>query len=137
VSAHAHFRQAAVVAVVAWVAGECWAAPWNPVFWPTTYWSILLGVFVFLFGLGVNRRTASIAIDLSLLTIVAAIAAAFAWNLWMMHGWFHWKWLHWLSSATHSDGEGAYRMIEYQFFLVMFVAALVMWLTWRRKNSIH
>jgi hypothetical protein len=53
----------------------------------------------------------------------------------MMHGWFHWDWTSWLSSVTGSDGEGAYRMVEYQFFVLLFVLGSVLWFPARHMAS--
>lgn len=53
----------------------------------------------------------------------------------MWHGWFNWSWLHWLSAITGSDGEGSYRMIEYQFFLALFVVAALTWVWASRTDA--
>jgi len=50
----------------------------------------------------------------------------------MWHGWFSWDWLGWLAQATGSDGEGAYRMVEFQFFLLIFAVSIGVWLRFPR-----
>lgn len=122
-----NFRSVAVQAVLAWFAAECWAAPWDPVFWPKVSRGILLGVFCLLVVLGIRARTRNLATDLAILSFAAALGASLAWSLWMWHGWFNWDWLRWLPSITGSDGEGSYRMIEYEFFLVLFFVATLAW----------
>lgn len=126
-------RPIAVSAVLSWIAAECWAAPWHSVFWPLTHKSVLLGVFSALFLFGLRHGSRELAADVALLSIASAVGASFAWNLWMFHGWFNWSWLHWLPSATGSDGEGSYRMIEYEFFLIIFLIATGTWLVVRSR----
>jgi hypothetical protein len=59
------------------------------------------------------------------------------WDLWMMHGWFQWDWVTFLAFATKSDGEGAYRMVEFQFFLIVFSALFIAWLVLRSNTSVN
>jgi hypothetical protein len=128
-------RDPAVAAVLAWIAGECWAAPWNAVLSPVAHWGTLLVAFSIVFALGVRGSTRHAGIDLSLITIGATLVASWLWRLWMWHGWFSWDWLGWFVQVTGSDGEGAYRMVEYQFFLLVFAAVFAVWLPYSRIHG--
>lgn len=121
-------REPAVAAVLAWVTAECWASPWNPVLRPVAHWATLLVTFAIVFTLGVGSSTRRVGTDLSLISIGATLVASWLWSLWMWRGWFSWEWLGWLAQATGSDGEGAYRMVEYQFFLLIFAVTIAVWL---------
>lgn len=120
-------RQFAVTVVLAWLAGECWAAPWDPISWPNIGRGISLAVFVSLCLLSIFERTRTLGTDAALLTFAATLGASFMWSLWMWHEWFNWSWIHWLPTITGSDGEVSYRMIEYEFFLLLFGAGALLY----------
>lgn len=114
------FRHGLLALVAFWIAGEFWAFPWSPAFWPDTSLGIQLGVFASLALLHANTRLRALTIDIALITMASRLLATLAWRQWMVEGWFNWGWLDWLAHITQSDGEGAYLMVEYQFFVISF-----------------
>lgn len=130
-------REIAIFLIVCWTSASCWSAPWNPVLWPIAHSITQYGVFAGLFALTFSARARNHVIDLSIISVLSAMAAMFLWDLWMMHGWFYWDWVTFLAFATKSDGEGAYRMVEYQFFLIVFSALVIAWLVLRSNTSVN
>ncbi len=114
-------RNVLLALIVFWVAADCWAFPWDPVWWPRVYWVVQFGTFTMLAAAYFARGCRGYAIDVSLITVGSRIIASLAWQQWMMNGWFGYSWLEWLPRVTGSDGEGSYKMVEYEFFVLAFV----------------
>ena len=87
-------------------------------------WVGAIILFLLLAGL---PRTRKLCLHLSGISIAAYFCAGMWWQLWMSSGSHNPGWLYTVAHLIGTPGEGMYLLVEYQMFLLMFVAVGIVW----------
>ena len=112
--------------VLALLAAFCWGlppagvAPWAV----RASWLGAIVLFLLLAGL---PRTRKLCLHLSGISIAAYFGGMLWWQLWMSAKSHNPGWLYTVANLIGTPGEGMYSLVEYQMFLLMFVAVGIVW----------
>lgn len=112
--------------VLALLAAFCWGLPPAGV----APWAVRvswLGAILLFLLLASLPRTRKLCLHLSGASIAAFFGGAIWWQLWMSSGSHNPGWLYTVANLIGTPGEGMYSLVEYQMFLLMFVAVGIVW----------
>lgn len=110
----------ALLAAFTWGLPPAGVAPWAV----RISWIGAILVFLLLASL---PRTRKLCLHVSGISIVAFMGGAFWWQLWMSARSHNPDWLYTVAHLIGTPGEGMYSLVEYQMFLLMFVAVGIVW----------
>ena len=110
----------ALLAAFTWGLPPAGVAPWAVrVSW--------LGAILLFLLLASLPRTRKLCLHLSGISLAAFFGGAMWWQLWMSSGQHNPGWLYTVANLIGTPGEGMYSLVEYQMFLLMFVAVGIVW----------
>ncbi len=110
----------ALLAAFTWGLPPAGVAPWAVrVSW--------IGAMVLFLLLASLPRTRKLCLHLSGISLAAFFCGGMWWQLWMSSGQHNPGWLYTLAHLIGTPGESMYLLVEYQMFLLMFVAVGIVW----------
>lgn len=112
--------------VLALLAAFCWGLPPAGVA-PWAVRASWLGAMVLFLLLASLPRTRKLCLHLSGISIAAYFGGMLWWQLWMSAKSHNPGWLYTVANLIGTPGEGMYSLVEYQMFLLMFVAVGIVW----------
>ncbi len=112
--------------LLALLAAFTWGLPHAGV----TLWALRvswIGAIVLFLLLASQQRTRKLCLHLSGISLAAYFCAGMWWQLWMSAKSHNPGWLYTVAHLIGTPGEGMYSLVEYQMFLLMFVAVGIVW----------
>jgi hypothetical protein len=112
--------------MLALLAAFCWGLPPAGV----APWAVRvswIGAIILFLLLASLPRKRKLCLHLSGISIAAYFCAGMWWQLWMSSGSHNPGWLYTVAHLIGTPGEGMYSLVEYQMFLLMFVAVGIVW----------
>jgi hypothetical protein len=110
----------ALLAAFTWGLPPAGVAPWAL----RASW---IGAIILFLLLASLPRTRKLCLHLSGISLAAFFCAGMWWQLWMSSGQHNPGWLYTVAKLIGTAGEGKYLLVEYQMFLLMFVAVGIVW----------
>ena len=112
--------------LLALLAAFCWGLPPTGVA-PWAVRASWLGAILLFLLLASLPRTRKLCLHLSGISILAFFGGALWWQLWMSAKSHNPGWLYTVANLIGTPGEGMYSLVEYQMFLLMFMAVGIVW----------